>query len=48
MMCSFYGTFQIYSFDTDIDTEELAHLEMVATLVHQLTKNLSMDEIENT
>ncbi len=26
-------------------TEELAHLEIVATIVHQLTKNLSMDEI---
>lgn len=32
---------------TDIGTEELAHLEMVATIVHQLTKNLSMEEIEN-
>ena len=26
----------------DIGTEELAHLEMVSTIVHQLTKNLSM------
>lgn len=31
---------------TDIGTEELAHLEMVATIVHQLTKNLTMEEIE--
>ena len=31
---------------TDIGTEELAHLEMVATIVHQLTKNLSMEQIE--
>ena len=31
---------------TDIGTEELAHLEMVATIVHQLTRNLSMEEIE--
>ncbi len=31
---------------TDIGTEELAHLEMVATIVHQLTKDLSMEEIE--
>ena len=30
---------------TDIGTEELAHLEMVATIVHQLTRNLSMEEI---
>lgn len=33
---------------TDIGTEELAHLEMVASIVHQLTKNLSMEEIENS
>lgn len=31
---------------TDIGTEELAHLEMVGTLVYQLTRNLSPDEIE--
>lgn len=33
---------------TDIGTEELAHLEMVATMVHQLTANLSMEEIEKS
>ncbi len=33
---------------TDIGTEEMAHLEMVGTLVHQLTKNLSTSEIENS
>lgn len=33
---------------TDIGTEELAHLEMVATMVHQLTADLSMEEIENS
>ena len=33
---------------TDIGTEELAHLEMVSTIVHQLTRNLSMEEIENS
>ena len=33
---------------TDIGTEELAHLEIVATIVHQLTRNLSMEEIENS
>ena len=31
---------------TDIGTEELAHLEMVSTIVHQLTRNLSMDELK--
>ena len=30
---------------TDIGTEELGHLEMVATIVHQLTRDLSMEEI---
>ena len=33
---------------TDIGTEELAHFEMVGTIVHQLTRNLSMEEIENS
>lgn len=40
--------FRICNFDTDIGTEELAHLEMVATIVHQLTKNLSMEQIEES
>ena len=31
---------------TDIATEELAHLEMVATIVHQLTRDMTMEEIE--
>ena len=30
----------------DIGTEELAHLEMVGAIVHQLTKNASIEEIE--
>ncbi len=30
----------------DIGTEELAHLEMVGTIVHQLTKDASVEEIE--
>ena len=30
----------------DIGTEELAHLEMVGTIVHQLTKNATIEEIE--
>ena len=29
-------------------TEELAHLEMVSTIVHQLTCNLSLEEIQNS
>lgn len=30
---------------TDIGTEELAHLEMIGTIVHQLTRNLTPEEI---
>jgi spore coat protein JC len=32
---------------TDIGTEELAHLEMIATIVRQLTKGLSAKELED-
>ena len=32
----------------DVGTEELGHLEMVATIVHQLTCNLTMEEIESS
>ena len=34
--------------DASVGTEELAHLEMVSTIVHQLTRNLSMEEIKNS
>ena len=33
---------------TDIGTEELGHLEMVAAIVHQLTRNLKEKDIEKT
>lgn len=33
---------------TDIGTEELAHLEMVSTIVHQLTRNLTMEQIKGS
>lgn len=33
---------------TDIGTEELAHLEIIGTMVHQLTRNLSPEEIEKS
>ena len=33
---------------TDIGTEELGHLEMIGTLVYQLTRNLSIDEIKKS
>ncbi len=32
----------------DIGTEELAHLEMIGAIVFQLTRNLSMEEIEKS
>lgn len=32
---------------TDIGTEELSHLEMIGAIVYQLTKDLSIEEIEN-
>ncbi len=31
-----------------VGTEELAHMEMVSAIVHQLTRNLSMEEIEKS
>ena len=31
---------------TDVGTEELAHLEMISAIVHQLTRNLTEEEIK--
>jgi len=31
---------------TDIGTEELAHMEIVSAIIHQLTRNLSIEEIK--
>ena len=31
---------------TDIGTEELAHMEMICAIVHQLTRNLTDEEIQ--
>lgn len=33
---------------TDVGTEELGHLEIVAAIIHQLTRNLTPDEIEES
>ena len=33
---------------TDIGTEELAHMEMICAMVHQLTRNLSEEEIKKS
>ena len=37
---------QVAGLLTDIGTEELAHLEMIGTIVYQLTKNLTVDQIK--
>lgn len=34
--------------DYDIGTEELGHLEMVGSIIHQLTRKLTDDQIENS
>ena len=31
---------------TDIGTEELGHLEMIGAVVHQLTRDMSVDEVK--
>lgn len=31
---------------TDVGTEEIGHLEMIATIVHQLTRNMTMEQIK--
>ena len=33
-------------FDASVGTEELGHLEMIGAVVHQLTRDLSVDEIK--
>ena len=33
---------------TDIGTEELAHVEMISTILYQLTRNLSLEEIKKS
>ena len=33
---------------TDIGTEELAHMEIVSSIIYQLTKDLSMEEIQKS
>ena len=39
---------KLWVFLNDIGTEELAHLEIVSTIVHQLTRGLSVEEIEKS
>lgn len=39
---------QVKGLLTDIGTEELSHVEMISTIVYQLTKDLSLDEIKKS
>ena len=39
---------QVVGILTDVGTEELAHLEMIAAILHQLTRNLSEEEIKDS
>lgn len=44
-LLSFWG-FEVIHFDPFVGTEELGHLEMVGTIVHQLTRNLTEEQIK--
>ncbi len=33
---------------TDVGTEELGHVEMISSIIYQLTRNLTMDEIKSS
>ena len=37
---------RVAHFDCPLGTEELGHLEMIGTIVHQLTRNLTEDQIK--
>ena len=39
---------ELQAIHNDIGTEELGHLEMVGTLIYQLTRNLSCEEIKKS
>ena len=43
-----YGILYHIQNKTSIGTEELAHMEMVSAMVHQLTKNLTEKQIEDS
>ena len=38
----------MYYTDNDSGTEELAHVEMISTILYQLTKNLTIDQIKES
>ena len=39
---------EVAGFLTDVGTEELAHVEMISTILYQLTRNLSLEEIKKS
>ena len=39
---------EVASILTDVGTEELAHVEMISTILYQLTRNLSLEEIKKS
>lgn len=45
MQSTDFSDFEVVHFDPFVGTEELGHLEMVGTLVHQLTRNLTEEQI---
>ena len=45
--CNFELYRELKGLLTDIGTEELGHLEMIGTIVHQLTRNLTEDQIKS-
>lgn len=44
----YFRIFEMRNFETDTGTEELGHMEMVAAIVHQLTRNLTDEEVRNS
>ena len=50
-LCSFLACYHYYIINNlkcQVGTEELAHLEIVGSILYQLTRNLSTEEIENS
>nr|WP_325185465.1 manganese catalase family protein [uncultured Oscillibacter sp.] len=48
MQSTDFSDFEVVHFDPFVGTEELGHLEMVGTLVHQLTRNLTEEQIRTS
>ncbi|MBQ9142828.1 MAG: manganese catalase family protein [Lachnospiraceae bacterium] len=46
--CLCFLMFQMCNIDTKVGTEEMAHEEIISSIVHQLTINLTAEQIEGT